>query len=169
MSTDGPAFFSRDELVGGLNARRASTILFAIEARTAHLVARSKRAMAYYLTERTAQEREQEFLLAMAAGRTLPLVPRIQDLERHAPDWASLVPADPRLRAAIAAMMAKKYLLPEDRVPRLRGALGLDEPATASAFESQYRRRIGSIYAGGVPAAEKVRWLRARSATRIEG
>ena len=59
MSTDGPAFFSRDELLGGLNARRASTILFAIEARTAHLVARSKRAMAYYLTERTAQEREQ--------------------------------------------------------------------------------------------------------------
>jgi amino acid permease len=168
MSTDGPAFFSRDELLGGLNARRASTILFAIEARTAHLVARSKRAMAYYLTERTAQEREREFLLAMAAGRTLPLVPRIQDLERHAPDWASLAPADPRLRAAIAELMGKKYVLPEDRVPHLRRALGLDDPATASAFESRYRRPIGSIYADRVPAAAKLRWLRARGAARIE-
>jgi amino acid permease len=168
MSTDGPAFFSRDELLGGLTARRASTLLFAIEARTAHLVARSRRAMAYYLTERTAREREQEFLQAMAAGRTLPLVPRIQDLERRAPDWASLVPADPRLRAAIAEMMGKKYTLPHDRVPHLRGALGLDEPATASAFESQYRQPIGSIYRGRVRAAEKLRWLRSRSAARIE-
>jgi amino acid permease len=168
MSIDGPAFFSRGELLGGLNARRASTILFAIEARTAHRVARSKRAMAYYLTERTAQEREQEFLLAMAAGRVLPLVPRIQDLERHAPEGASLVPADPRLRAAIAEMVGKKYLLPQDRVPRLRKALGLDDPATAAAYESQYRRPIGTIYAGRVPAAEKLRWVRARSAARIE-
>jgi amino acid permease len=168
MSTDGPAFFSRDELLGGLNARRASTILFAIEARTAHLVARSKRAMAYYLTERTAQEREQEFLLAMAAGRALPLVPRIQDLERQAPDWASLVPADPRLRAAIADMIGKKYVVPEDLVPHLRGALGLAEPATAAAFETQFRRPLGSIYADRVPPGEKLRWFRSQNAARLE-
>jgi hypothetical protein len=168
VTAEGPAFFSRDELLGGLNARRASTILFAIEARTAHLVARSKRAMAYYLTERTAQEREQEFLLAMAAGRTLPVVPRIQDLERFAPEWASLVPPDPRLRAAVAQLMAKKYVLAGGQVPRLRAALGLDDQATAAAFESQHRRPIGSIYSGQARGAERLRWLRSRSATRIE-
>ena len=31
-------FFSREELVNGLPARRAGTILFAIESRTAHLM-----------------------------------------------------------------------------------------------------------------------------------
>ena len=45
MSRDPSAMFSREELLGGLNARRASTLLFAIEARTAQLVGRSREAM----------------------------------------------------------------------------------------------------------------------------
>ncbi len=39
MASDESALFSREGLLGGLSARRATTLLFAIENRTAHLVA----------------------------------------------------------------------------------------------------------------------------------
>jgi amino acid permease len=168
MGADPPGFFSREELLGGLPARRASTLLYAIEARTSNLVARSKRAMAYYLTERTAQEQEEAFLVAMAGGRELPVVPRIQDLERHAEEWSSLVPPDSQLRAAIAEMIGKKYRLVSRRVSGVRAALGLDEPTVLTAFETQFHHPVSSIYETSVPVAERFRWVRSRLAARIE-
>jgi amino acid permease len=168
MTADTPGFFSREELLGGLPARRASTVLFATEARTAHLVVRSKRAMAYYLTERTAADREQAFLRAMAGGRELPIVPRIQDLERYAGEWAPLVPDDAPLRATIADMLGKKYRFTADLAPRIRAALALDEPATEEAYRSLHRSPLGSIYAERLPATERFRWFRSRLAARIE-
>ncbi|HEX2281426.1 MAG TPA: hypothetical protein VHG52_06650, partial [Thermomicrobiales bacterium] len=134
MSSDWSDFLSRDELLGGLPARRASTLMFAIESRTAHLVARSRRAMATFLTERTAAEQERAFLHALAQGRELPLQPTIQDLERYAPQWADLVPADPSVRAALARMIGAKYTLPKSATPALRHALGLDDEAVQQAF-----------------------------------
>src|SRR5215213_5881044 len=112
MSSDWSAFISRDELLGGLPARRASTLLFAIESRTAHLVARSRRALATYLTEKTVEDQERAFFEALAQGRESLVRPTIQDLERYAPEWADLVPLDPGLRAALARMIGEKYSLP---------------------------------------------------------
>ena len=66
-------FFSRDELLEGLPARRASTLLFAIESRAAHLSAQAHQATAWYLTEKTAAEHERAFLEALAQGRDLPV------------------------------------------------------------------------------------------------
>jgi hypothetical protein len=43
--------FSREEVLGGLPAKRAATLLFLIESRTAHLVEQSRRAMEFSLTE----------------------------------------------------------------------------------------------------------------------
>src|SRR5512135_2085706 len=101
MSRDRSAMLSREELLGGLNARRASTLLFAVEARTAQLVARSREAMQPFLTDKAFADRERAFLDALAVGRDLPIQPSIQDLEHYAPQWAKLVPDDPGLRAAI--------------------------------------------------------------------
>ena len=52
MSSDESEFISREELLSGRlpSVRRASLLLFAIESRTAHLVAQSQRAAAMYLT-----------------------------------------------------------------------------------------------------------------------
>ena len=86
---------------GCRRAERARSSI-AIEARTALLASRARRAMARFETERTAAEAEGQFLSALAEGRSLPLRPTIQDLDRHADRWASLVPADPALRAEIA-------------------------------------------------------------------
>lgn len=160
--------FSRDELLGGLPARRASGILYAIEGRTAQLVAGSRINRAAYVSARTSAQREQAFLAAMAAGRDLPNAPTVRDLERYAADWASLVPESAAMRAALAGLLATKYRLPRERTPRLRAALGLDTPDVAAAFERQHGRPIGSIYVTDMTPAERLAWWRARAAERVE-
>src|SRR5918911_3752732 len=102
MSSGGfDTFPDAEELLAGLPARRANALLFLIESRTAHLVARSRRAMEPFVTEEAAQERELAFLEAFALGRDPPLRPTIRDLERHATDWADLVARNPRVQAAV--------------------------------------------------------------------
>lgn len=168
MPPDEPSFFSRDELLGGLPARRASTVLFAIEARTAHLVARSRRAMAWYETPRTSAERERAFLEAMAGGRELPMTPTVQNLERFAPRWAELVPAGADLRASLARLLAQKYQLVAGRVPRIRAALGLDDPEVAESFERLHHRSLGTSYAERIGFRERTRWIRESAARTLE-
>jgi amino acid permease len=148
-------------------ARRAGTILFAIESRTARLVARSRTAMATYLTERAEADREREFLASLAAGREAVRV-TIQDLERFADDWAAVVPPDAETRAAIARLLSDKHRFRRDDVPRLRAALGLDEPAVAAAFERQRATPLEAVYAARSPTRERLRWWRSRAAARLE-
>jgi hypothetical protein len=47
------ALFTREEALGGLPARRASALLFVVESRTAHLVARSRDVVKRFVTEQT--------------------------------------------------------------------------------------------------------------------
>ena len=54
-TSDAP-LFSRDQLMGGLPARRAASAIFAIENRTARLVARSRRAIERYVSEHAAAQ-----------------------------------------------------------------------------------------------------------------
>src|SRR3712207_2737660 len=56
--------FPRDEVLSCLPARRAQTLLFLIESRTAHLVAQSRQAMELFLTDEAAKERELAFVEA---------------------------------------------------------------------------------------------------------
>jgi len=69
MGSDASAMFSREELLGGLSARRATTALFAIENRTAHLMVTAPQAVPIVLSERAATARERAFLEAVAQGR----------------------------------------------------------------------------------------------------
>ena len=158
--------FSREELLGGMPARRASAVLFAIEAHTARLMANARISRAAYVGRRTAAEREQAFLAAMASGRNLPITPRIQDLERFAPAWAHLVPTAVDARAALAILIGAKHHLPADRVPRIRAALGLDTPEVAAAAARQAPGR--SIYVPSLGPAERLAWQRSAIAQRIE-
>lgn len=168
MAADRPTFFSRSDVLGGLPARRASTLLFAIEQRTAQLVSRSRKAMATWTTERAEAERERAFLDALAAGRTGARPPRVQDVERHAPAWAALVPSDPALRAAVVHLLAGKYRLPRRGLPRIRAALGMDEPAVRQAFERANNRSIDTVFVDRLTLREQLGWGRARLAERVE-
>src|SRR5512146_768266 len=123
MPSDDFGMISREELLEGQLApgRRANTLLFAIESRTAGLVAQSQEATALHLTKKAVEERESAFLEALAAGREVPVPPKIQDLERYAPEWEDLVSeTDPGLRAALAHAMGKKYAFTHESVPGIR-------------------------------------------------
>jgi amino acid permease len=159
---------SREELLRGLPARRASMLLFAIQNRTADLVARSRQATALTLTEQTAEARERAFLAALARGREVAVQVTIQDLERYARQWADLVPPDPLVRAALLHLLGERFVLPAATLPSLRLAVGADDPAVRSAYERLYGSELATIYAIRLPPGERVRWVRARASRRLE-
>jgi amino acid permease len=161
-------FFDREEVLAGLPARRADALLFVIESRTAHLVARSRRAMEPFITEETLQAREIAFLEAFALGRDPPLSPTIQDLERHAPEWADLVANNPRVQAAVAHRLGEKYQFTREAVPGVRAALGLDDVDVREAYGRLYREPLEAIFADRPGIADRVRWWWSALAKRLE-
>lgn len=160
--------FTRDEVLGGLPARRAAALLFLIESRTAHLVAQARQAMEYCLTEDAEQERELAFLEAFTLGREPPRRPTIQDLERHAPAWSNLVPDNARIQAALAHTFSERYRFTHGDVPGIRTALGLDGDPVAQQYTRLYRAPLQSVYAGKVSPLARTRWFAARLSHRLE-
>ena len=142
-----PNLLSRAEVLRGLPARRASTLLYAIECRTAQRMVRTRQATARLANERTAEQQERVFLDALAKGRELPIRPSIQEVERYAADWAMLVPDDPAVRAALGALVGNKYAFRHKDVPRLRGVLGLDTAQVVDAYTRQHGAPLARIFA----------------------
>jgi hypothetical protein len=165
--SDRAPMFSRAEIERGLPARRASGVLFAVEALTARLVVNQRITRATFVGERSSTEREQAFLQAIAAGRDLPVQPTIQQIERFAPQWADVVPEGAEARAALAILMAAKYRLVRNRVPRIRATLGLDAGPVAEAVARQLVAGR-SLYVERPTLRETLAWRRAAFAQRIE-
>ncbi|HEX2111026.1 MAG TPA: hypothetical protein VHF67_05690 [Gaiellaceae bacterium] len=169
MSSDAfDAFPDAEELLGGLPARRANTLLFLIESRTARLIAESRQAAERLLTEEAAEERELAFVEAFALARDPPIRPTIQDLERYSRQWASLVPDNPRVQATLARRLGEKYEFTRDAVPRMRAALGLDDPAVEEAYARLYREPLETIYAARARRRERLRFRWAALAGGLE-
>lgn len=168
MSPESTRLFSREEILGGLPAGRATSLLFAIENRTAVFVSRSRRAMAWYRTERTDAQRERAFFDALADGRAPPVKPSIQDIDRYAPAWADLVPPDAALRAELAHQLGEKYRFTPERAAGLRSALSLDDPAVDAAHRRLHDAPLTSVYAERLTLGERLAWARAELAYRLE-
>lgn len=169
MHTDEPdVFLDRAAILGGLPARRAATALFLIESRTARLLARSRQAADVFLSQATAQRREMAFLEAFAQGREPPIRLAIQDLERFAPHWAHLVPANPQVRAAIAHRLGAKYRFTAAQAPAIRASLGLDDPAVQAAYLRLYHQPIETIFARRASAPARLRSAWAALAAWLE-
>ncbi len=166
MTFDDNELISREEVLVGFPARRANTLLFLIESRTAQIVARSR--VEFSLTEQAAKERDLAFLEAFALGQAPPLHPTIQHLERYALQWASLVPENPRLKAAVAHALSLKYTFTYQTVPNIRAALGLDEQAVTFAYSRLYRTQLLKIFASKVSLTEQLRWTTAALAQQLE-
>ncbi|NWF62349.1 MAG: hypothetical protein HXY43_24665 [Fischerella sp.] len=164
--TNDEELISREEVLAGLPARRANTLLFLIESRTAQIVARS--LVEFSLTEQAANERDLAYLEAFTSGHAPPFHPTIQHLERHALQWTPLVPENPKLKAAIAHALGEKYAFTYEVVPNIRAALGLDEKAVQVAYLRLYRRQLLKIFASRLPLTEQLRWTFAAIAHRLE-
>jgi multisubunit Na+/H+ antiporter MnhC subunit len=163
MSSD--ELFSRQEALSGFPAKRASTLLFLIENRTAHLAARS--LVNFSLTESTTAERDLAFIEAFSLGQAPPLSPTIQHLERYAPQWRDLVPQNPNLKAALAYAMSQKYNFMANQIPHIETALGLKQESVQRAYQRQYQADLGTIFATKLSFKERLQWLVAKTA-RIE-
>jgi amino acid permease len=159
--------FSREELLGGMPSRRARTLLFAIEGQTARQAERTRKAMVKYLTERAQEERERVFLSALADARDQIAVTS-QDLERYAPEWASLVPDDAETVAALAAAVGEKYDFRRQDARALTEALRLEEPDVRAAFERQQGQPVESMFVATMERREEVRWWQSRLSQRLE-
>lgn len=160
--------FTREEILGGLWARRARTLLFLIESRTAHLVARSRAAMDPFLSEKAEREGDLAFVEAFSAGREPPLRPTIQDLEHHSSRWAHLVPENPALRAAVIHFVGEKYRFTKGAVPGIRAALGLDSAEVQDAFRRLYGEPLESIYQPELSVLDRIRWAQTAISSWVE-
>ena len=166
MSPDN--LFTREEALGGLPARRAATLLFLMESRSAQLEARSRLAAAEFSTEKAAQELDLAFIEAFALSREPPLRPTIQDLERHAATWAYLIPTNPLLRAAIAHLLSDKYSFTSRAIPGIRLALGLDQAAVQRAYQTLYHRSLNTIFVPRITVVERLQWVPTAVAKRLD-
>jgi amino acid permease len=158
----------KEQLLGGAPARRAATLLFLIETRTARLVAQSRQRVERTLTEETGQERALAFVEAFALARETAVQPSVHDLERHADRWAPLVPRNARLQAALARRLGDKYRFTARVAQGIRRALGLDEPDVRTAYQALYDQPIESIYAAELRPRDRMRWTWTALAKRLE-
>jgi len=166
MSSDD--FLSKEEILGGLPAKKARTLLFLIENRLGLLAVRSKRAMDLFSGEETDRELDTAFLEAFVTGREPPEPPTIRDLERFSLSWAHLVPDNPRLRASLAHLISEKYAFTYRDIPKIRASLGLDQEEVRSAFHHLYHQPLASIYRTRVRFPDRVRLVFSRLADRVE-
>lgn len=165
---DSASAFNREDVFGGMPARRARTLLFLIESRSARLTWEAKQAMTLVRSEQATADGELAFISAFSEGQAPPLKPSIQDLERWAGQWSALVPAEPRTRAALAHVLGAKYSFTRRAVPGITAALGLDESVVQEAFLRQYGAPIASIYHTRLAGLERLRWVWTTLARRLE-
>jgi hypothetical protein len=161
-------FLSRDEVLGGLPARRARTLLFLIEQHSAlHASARQVGTMAL-LGERSAEARELEWIEAFALGREAPRAPSIREIEAASERWAPLVAESPEVRAAVIRLLSERHRLQYNRVPGIRAALGADDERVREAFARQTGKSLESAWATRIGLLDRVRWALSAPARWLE-
>ena len=157
---------SREEALAGFPAKRASTLLFLIENRTAHWAARS--LVNFSLTKSSATDRDLAFIEAFSLGQAPPMSPTIQHLERYASQWSDLVPQNPALKAALAHTLSQKYNLIASQIPNIEAALGLKQESVRLAYARQYQAALATVFTTNLSFKERLQWLAAKIAWRIE-
>ena len=68
-------------------------------------------------------------------------------LERAAPVWAPLVPDNSRLRAQVLLLLLQRHTIVAASSPRLREALGADDPSVVAAFAQLGHGDLATHYA----------------------
>ena len=160
--------FTRDEVLGGLPARRAATVLFLVESRAAYLTDQARRAADFLAPEDVSRERDLAFIEAWSLGREPPIAPSIRDLEQYSARWADLVPANPSIRAAVAHLLGQKYGFTRASVPGIRAALGLDTDAVTRAYQRQYGVAVDTVYVARASAMDWLPWAWTRLSARVD-
>lgn len=155
MTDDG--LFSRDEILsGGASAgdvRRARSLVFLIEqestrasdlqkAVTASAMSASQSAFMSLesvldpeaLRGSLPGEADQAFVESFRAARRSSSSPQLKLIERHARDWAPLVPDRADLRARTFDLLCQRYEMDQRRCRNICSEFRIDEPGFADTF-----------------------------------
>lgn len=162
------AFPDPDEILGGRPGKRADVLLLLIESRTAELVSKSRRAMQPVAAAAPPRPRDLEYFEAFAAASEARPKPTVQQLERHAQAWSTLVPPNPKLKAALAQRLGRRYALTPSAVAGIRSAVGLDDPAVRKAYVTLYSEPLETIYVGRIGVRQRLHWSWSSLAARLE-
>lgn len=168
MTDSDDNLFSIDDIMHGLPAKRSGLNLFAIESRTAQLAEQSYITPAPQITRMSDSERSQLFIDTLARDRGHSVQVTIQQLERFAPRWASLLPESIDLRAEMAHLMSKEYRFTYDEIPQIRQVFGLDTAEMKAAFQDLLHHPIEEIYVKEDTLLERFRWMQSRFGWYIE-
>jgi hypothetical protein len=169
MSSDDLDLFpTRDDVLGGMPGKRASTALFLIESRTAYLAQRSRRDVDALPPDRGTQNREDAYLEAFRQSAAPRTTVTIQQIEQWAPWWEVLVPANPQTRASLLHLLGEKYRFTADAVPGIRAALGLTDPGVESSYLRLYGAPVATVFAPSISPRERPAWLWERLSARLE-
>ena len=137
--------FSGEEILsGGLQGSQAMRLLSSIENQTAYLMAQVGEAINILLNTDTSPRLGSGYFQQLLQQATESIT--IHDLERYAPQWATLIAADPKVQAAVGHLLAQKYRFSYEAVPAIRQALSLDSQAVKQAYESQYHQPLATLF-----------------------
>ncbi|NDJ54317.1 MAG: cyclic nucleotide-binding domain-containing protein [Chloroflexi bacterium] len=145
--SDSDQLFSREEILGsGLIGRRATRELLQIEGRTIYMIEQAQQALWAILEQRPLSVTGMDYWQIMKIKADADYRITIMDLERYAPIWGPDLPDDPKVLAALARLIGRKYTFSYRDVPNIRAALGLDVEDVKAAFEDVAKQPIDSIY-----------------------
>lgn len=161
---------SRTEVLGGMAGRttkQAHALVALLETRTAHME-QTAQAGSVALTLAAVQTPLHHFLEALAEGRRTKATVTIQAIERFAPHWAPLVPANPEIRAAVAHLLGQRYAFTATTTTGLTAALGLDTAAVQAAHQRLYQQPLAQIYAPQIAPLARFQWGWTHFSRRLE-
>jgi NTE family protein/lysophospholipid hydrolase len=147
----GDDLFSREELLSGRlhRDRRSAKLLKAIEGRVTYMLAEARWAISTYLLGHQAEFNRnfdadyfESFKLSLQPSRKLTA----PDLERFAPQWEVLVPAQPAARAALLHLLAQRYSFYKESSEQIQAALRAGDQDVQEAYRQAYGRPIDSVF-----------------------
>lgn len=143
--------------------------LYAMESRAGLLALTDRHAAAPAACQGLVAAAERDYLTALRAGEPLPTAPRIQHLERSADNWAPQVPDPPAVRAELARTLTSEHRARVRDVPRLRRAVGFEDPEVVAEHVRRYGVTPDAGWATELPVADRMRWWSSRLTARLEG
>lgn len=156
MSNGGGGLISRDEITSGDlgDRRRATRVLGAIESRVLHMRSETRKAIQAFLDGESAffeREGDRDYLKSILNRVRREEDTSVDELERFAPQWSSLVPALAAVRAALIRRMGEQWPISEMDTPQTFRALDFQDHDVRKAWADVQPKGIDSGESGDAP------------------
>ncbi len=157
---------SKQELLRGMPAKKAKTLLYLIEKQTAALAAKSQ--LDFSLSGQDQKDEELAFWQAYTLEDPPQAKITIQQLERFAEEWSILVPPNPQIKAAILHYMGQKYNFTHSVVPKISRVLSCHETAVKQAYYRLYQHSTEAPFRSKLSLIDWCRWFFSEISIKLE-